>query len=91
MAGHSHRISQHLSEQNATLEYRCDLLAKLILVLITAIAAFLLPQSAAAAPVKEVQRSRPPAALGDRQRHSGAVASAPFLEARIPGPSGGSQ
>ena len=56
MAGHSHRISQHLSEQNATLEYRCDLVAKLILVLITAIAAFLLPQSAAAAPVKEVQR-----------------------------------
>src|SRR5437899_7828410 len=56
MAGHSHRISQHLIEQSATVEYRCDLLAKLILVLITAIAAFLLPQSATAAPVKEVRR-----------------------------------
>ncbi len=56
MAGHSHRISQHLIEQNATVEYRCDLLAKLMLVLIAAIAAFLLPQSAAARPVKEVRR-----------------------------------
>jgi PAS domain S-box-containing protein len=56
MAGHSHLISQHLIEQKATVENRCDLLAKLILVLITAIAAFLLPQSAAAAPVKEVRR-----------------------------------